>query len=153
MGSPSRPGHSPQTWLPPQPALGVRAGGEGGGLDHPGKVASQRHWNRNGETGADTRGGEGRYGSGQRTERQTRKTNKVTILGTGEETERPQRVTGALETRDCREGRERKRYSARDSETVRGQEKKGKFQGAGGDGEADTGVAVGRTRWKKKHPW
>lgn len=36
---------------------------------------------------------------------------------------------------------------------VRGQEDKGKFQGEGGDGEADTEVAVGRTWWKKKHLW
>lgn len=77
------------------------------------------------------------------------------ILGTGEETEGPQRVTAALEM-PVTEREQRGNStgnSVKDSETpevpgtARGQEEEGKFQVR----DAATGVAVGRTRWKKKH--
>ena len=113
------PGHSPQTWLPPQPALGLRARGEGEGLDHPGKAVSQRPWDRMGGTL------EGRHRGGPRTERQTPETNKGTIPGTGEETEGPQRQAGELETPTERRerGDERKTpYSQREGNGTRSEE-------------------------------
>lgn len=124
-----------------------------GGLDHPGKVGSQRPWGGNGEP-------EGVRQKRAENEGQTLDTIEVTIPGTGE---RDPRDTGELELQVERKARgmggRDPAVGGRDSETrrslgtMRGQEEGGSSRCRWSGADSETRVAMERMQGKDKHPW
>lgn len=149
-------GHSPQTWLPPQPAPGVRAGGEEAGLDHPGKVVRQRPWGRIGETEwarhQRRRGETWEWAENGETDFRNQQGGNS---GKSRERPRDRREIEAPDAAGEGEGQEEALHSG-SLGTVRGQEEEGAGQEEKGEVpevRAEVGVAVGRTWKKEKHPW